>query len=183
MIPVYAQDDLFQDQPNTPVDTPVQDTTNTITLPPEEPTLLETVNFDGINSFFAGENIQSFIIQLNSFAIAWAIFYSVILVYDFFFFRVNHPENEIEREQLGVSSLEKAYKIWKNNILCLIALTVYRFFPVTGLFVILVYFYKIIVLDTPLILGMMHDYVGLTGVITNYNKIVSPIIKLLQWKK
>ncbi|MEM1312802.1 MAG: hypothetical protein AAGF07_05065 [Patescibacteria group bacterium] len=139
------------------------------------------VNVSWYASFFGDEAITDFIIQLNSFTLAWCILYSALFVADFYFYRLKYSDGDVDRERLGVSSLRRAFNLWFGYVFCLLALILYSYVPAFGMLTILVYVAKIVVADLPMILDIIHDYIGLNGIHTNYKRIVSPVIKLLKF--
>jgi hypothetical protein len=173
----FAQENLFDSTPNngTPVDT-TQTTVNNSAVNSTSTGL----NLDLSSTIFSDGSIKSFIFQLNSFTLAWCIFYSVLFVADFYFYRLKYSDGVIDRERLGVDSLKRAFNIWFSYFFCWIALVVYGYVPLLGFITIMVYFGKLLIADLPLILDIIHDYVGLNGIHTNYKKIVAPLIKLLK---
>jgi hypothetical protein len=172
-----AQDNLFQNETNSPVNTPVSQT----------PTAVPVTNFDFGAGFFDSlidpERVRLFILQLNGFTLAWCILYSALFLWDFYFYRLKYTDGEIAREKIGIQSLNRAFKIWYSYLFCCLALYIYSLFPVVSLLTILVYFYKLLSVDLPEILDIIHDYVGLNGIHKNYRKIVTPIRRLLSWSK
>ena len=170
-MPVYfAQDNLFNNNPGGAA--PV--TTTTTTQSP-------AFNFDPFVGVLSDNSIRNFLLNLNSFTLAWCIFYSLLFVADFFFYRLKYTDGDLAREKIGVNSLVRAFNIWFGYLFCLIGLIVYNYAPVLGVIVIVGYFFKLLSVDLPMILDIIHDYIGLNGVHTTYKKMVAPIRKLLRF--
>jgi hypothetical protein len=172
----FAQDNLFN---NTTTGT---DNT-TVTTATGTPSSVGngTSGLDILTNYFSDDNIKNFLLRLNSFTLAWCIFYSVLFVADFFFYRMRFTDGDIAREKIGVQSLRRAFNIWFSYLFCWLGLVAFSFFPILGVIVIVGYFFKLLSVDLPMVLDIIHDYVGLNGVHTNYKKIVAPIIKLLKF--
>lgn len=92
---------------------------------------------------------------INAFLLAWTIFYSLILVIDFYFYRVKYNDGMVSREKRGVKSLTSAAQIWFSYLLYLILFILQLLFKnqwygtIFGVMTILYLFVKIIVLDLP----------------------------------
>lgn len=139
---------------------------------------LDFSNFEPITSFFGGQGIQSFIIRLNYFTLAWCIFYSILFVGDFFFCRMYYSDGDLSKEKTGVDGIHRAAKIWWSYLICWIFLVIYSIFPITGILTIIIYFFKIFFVDLAKVLDIVHDDVPFSGVFTTYRNIVAPIQRL-----
>lgn len=135
-------------------------------------------NFELVTNFFGGSGIQSFIIRLNYFTLAWCIFYSILFVGDFFFCRMYYSDGDLSKEKMGVDSIHRAAKIWWSYLICWLFLVIYSIFPITGIFTIIIYFFKIFFVDLAKVLDIIHDDVPFSGVFTAYRNIVAPIQRL-----
>jgi len=166
---VYAQDSLFQPSPAQPQTQVVTQTTTSSTA------------FDPLAFLADGKGMESFIIQLNYFTLAWCIFYSVLFVADFFFCRMYHADGELPKEKLGVESIFRASYIWLTYLVCWVFLVLYSFFPnIFGAITILVYFWKLLSRDLPDIFDIIHNYVSFSGVFTTFRSVTGPFRKLLR---
>ncbi|MBC7471787.1 MAG: hypothetical protein H7196_00775 [candidate division SR1 bacterium] len=92
---------------------------------------------------------------INAFLLAWTIFYSLILVIDFYFYRVKYNDGVVNREKRGVKSLTSAAQIWFSYLLYLILFILQLSFrsqwygTIFGVLAILYMFIKLIVIDLP----------------------------------
>ena len=95
-----------------------------------------------------------FVYSLNYLALAWTIFYSILLVRDFFFYRVKYNDYELEREQMGVKSIMAAVNLWYSYLFALLLFGVFVFTPaafaaITGWIAVFAYLFKIFIADMP----------------------------------
>lgn len=101
-------------------------------------------------------DIGAVISSLNYFALAWCIFYALILVSDFFFYRVLYTNLELGRMRRGEQALINAAKIWLTYLLVAFAYLFYtliyesRIADLFGMFVATGYILKLL-FDIPLI--------------------------------
>jgi hypothetical protein len=103
----------------------------------------------------SGFNIAGILSGINAFLLAWTIFYSLVLVFDFFFYRVKFNDGQVSREKRGVVSLTNAYHLWLSYLGYLVLFIVYLSFRndwfgiIIGIITIIYAIVKIIVLDLP----------------------------------
>ena len=128
-----------------------------------------------------GNQLRPFITSLNHFVLGWCIFYSVLLVASFYFMEY-YTEGEVYRVKLGTEYIMRAAKIWWGYLICWIILFAYQFFPALGVFVVLVFFFKLIFADIPNVLDLPDDDYDHSSVITNYKNLVRPIRKALRFQ-
>lgn len=76
------------------------------------------------------QNLDSWIININYFFLAWAIFYTIILLVDFWYYRVRQHGFYSSHKQ-GEESLAFAQKMWGLYFIWLILITIYAFIPGT----------------------------------------------------
>jgi hypothetical protein len=92
---------------------------------------------------------------INGFLLAWTMFYSVLLVMDFFFYRVKFPDGQVQREKDGVASLKGAYTLWLSYTGYLVLFILYLSFKsqwfglIFGVFGVIFPVLKIIAIDLP----------------------------------
>jgi hypothetical protein len=118
-------------------------TTSTLTPPPPS-TGFDLFSFD----------LGPFINNLNYFVLAWTIFYSVLFVCDFFFWRVLQGDGELPRYHKGENSMKFAATMWWTYLVCVIFFGIFLFTPkpfafITGCMTIIVYVLKVVVADLP----------------------------------
>jgi purine-cytosine permease-like protein len=145
-------------KPQTP--TTVQSNTTTTT---------QVVQSTTTQSFFDFSTILS---TINTFLLAWTIFYAIVLVCDFFFYRVKFSDGEVSREKRGVKSLYGAFQLWVSYAFYLILFMAYLstknewYGLVIGVFAVIYFIIKIIVLDLthiPIVDKYAQKVVELTG--------------------
>jgi hypothetical protein len=135
-------DDFFNSTP--PAAKPPTTTVST-------PTLINT------STNFQLPDLTNIISTINTFALAWTIFYSAIMLYNFYFYRVANPGGEVERETKGVQSFKNAISLWFSYATGLVLFIIYEsiksssFGFIFGLVVIVYFFLKLTLLDLPLI--------------------------------
>jgi hypothetical protein len=122
---------------------------------------LDLGGFPGLNDILS---------TINSFTLAWTIFYTILFVSDFFFWYVLYTEGgELPRERRGVKSLMVAARMWVTYLFCLFFFWLYIFSQDTGLgflFGIL----AIIIYLIKLILGDMMNIIGIVNSLASFLK-------------
>lgn len=103
-----------------------------------------------------GFDLASILYWLNVVVLAWTVFYSVVFVVEFFFYRVKYPDGEfITREKKGVQAIYQAAGLWWGFLICAILYTVYLSWPVgitrelIGWLAVVAYILKVVVADMP----------------------------------
>jgi len=66
---------------------------------------------------FTNFNVNEFINSLNTFTLAWTIFFSVIFMANFFYFRIFYSFGEVQREKKGVDSVYASLRIWVTYLI------------------------------------------------------------------
>lgn len=135
--------------------------------------------WDPLAWFFSTSDLRVFVLWLNAFTVAWCIFYSIMFVADFYFYRMKFSDGDIGREKVGVTSLARAAKLWWTYLICWLFFLLYYYFPQTTLIVVLVYLFKLIVVDAPVVLDIIHDETSFSGVFTQFRNITQPLKDLL----
>lgn len=109
--------------------------------------------FSSIGSFFGDffSNLDSMIVAVNYIFLAWSIFYTVILLIDFWYYRLRDT-GEYANYKKGEESLASAQKMWFWYLLWLVLMTVYAFIPVSiatffAILLLLFALFKFLVLD------------------------------------
>jgi hypothetical protein len=128
-----------------------------------------------------GVQLKPFISSLNYFVLGWCIFYSVLSVASFFFMEY-YTEHELYRIRLGTEYITRAAQYWWGYLICLVFFVWYQFFPALGLFVVAIYFFKIVFADIPNVLDLPDDDYDFSAVITNYRAFTKPIRKALRFQ-
>jgi hypothetical protein len=139
-------------------------------------------NFDLNKLLPTQEKLDLFIRHLNSFTLAWCLFYAALLYANFYYNRMLYPEGEVGKEKRGVSQIYRAAKIWWTYLICLGFLIIYKVFPVFSYLTILVYFYKLIHWDLVSILDIVDNYFGINEILKFFQRIFKPLKKLLSFK-
>jgi hypothetical protein len=94
---------------------------------------------------------------LNTFALAWTMFYSVVQVSSFYFSYVKYHGGEMESMKKGKKYLYNAFKLWYSYLLTLGFFVLYLgvqntfFGPIVGVLGVLVYGLKFLGIDLSLI--------------------------------
>lgn len=58
-------------------------------------------------------NVEQVAYWANIIAFSWTLFYSIVLLWEFWFFRVSAPDGElVKREARGVKAINKAVRMW-----------------------------------------------------------------------
>ena len=102
-----------------------------------------------------GFDFSSILSGINGFLLAWTIFYSFILVADFYFYRVKYNEGQVSREKRGVKSLTSAAQMWFGYLIYLVLFILQLSFRdqwynvIFGILAVLYMFVKLIVIDLP----------------------------------
>jgi purine-cytosine permease-like protein len=90
---------------------------------------------------------------INGVLLAWTMFYSLVLICDFYFYRVKYNDGQVSREKRGVLSLTNAYHLWLSYVGYLVLFILYLSFknnwfgPIIGIIAALYAIAKIIVFD------------------------------------
>jgi hypothetical protein len=133
------------------------------------------IAFDPFTFLSNPELFRDFISRLNYFTLAWCVFYSALFMADFFFCRMYYSDGEVGKEEVGISSIKNSAKLWWSYLIAWLFYVLYSLSPVFGLLTILVYFWKLLFADLPIVLGIIHNYIGYNGTFGLYRKIVDPI--------
>ncbi len=123
------------------VNAPINSTTN-ISIGPATPT-----GFDG----------SIFFVHFNYFLLAFTVFYSIILVINFVYWRLIAHRNRMHHEAKGVKSIQHAWKMWARYLATLGTLT-------------LIYFGKGSIFLT-IILGILYFILFVRAIIMNLSNI------------
>jgi len=105
-----------------------------------------------------------FLNTINTFSLAWSIFFSVIFMSEFFYYRMKKSWGEMERESKGVAGVRFSRRIW---ITYLIAWSFFFLFVINpgniswfwAILAYLAYFIKICLLDASTI-PFYKDFLG-----------------------
>jgi len=101
--------------------------------------------------------------NLNVFLLGWTIFYTFVLLIDFFEYRVLHVENAMVKERKGMKGIYRAMKVSRNYLFFWVVYLLYGIFGSNssafqlplGIAVILAFILKIIV-DLKVILDLLE---------------------------
>jgi hypothetical protein len=104
---------------------------------------------------------------LNYLVLAWTIVYSILFVWDFFYYRVKYNDYEVEREKQGVKSMNIALAMWYSYIMALLLFFFYTISPAflapfVGWVAVFGYLFKVFVADMPDI-PVIGKFFGLPG--------------------
>jgi hypothetical protein len=101
-------------------------------------------------------DLASLLYWLNVIVLAWTLFYSIIFVVEFFFYRVKYPDGElVAREKKGVQAIFLAAGMWWGYLFCIILYTVFLLQPaglfrdILGWVAVAAYVLKVMVADMP----------------------------------
>lgn len=176
-----AQDDLFSPEPANP-SSPQQDA-GTQEVVVDSQTTNTGLEFLDVDRYLPNqEQLDTFILNLNYFTLAWCLFYAALLYANFYFNRMLYPEGEVPKEARGVSQIYRAAKIWWTYLLCLVFLIAYKFFPILSYLTIFVYFYKLLHWDLVSILDIIDNYFGINEILGFFQNIFNKLKKLLSFK-
>jgi amino acid transporter len=130
---------------------------NIPTTPPPSSSPTNAVNAQSAAQQVATQSvfdISGLLSAINAFLLAWTIFYSIVLVVDFFFYRIKYNEGQVNREKRGVLSLTNAYHLWLSYVGYLVLFMLYLGFKnelfaiLIGVIAVLYSLVKIIIIDT-----------------------------------
>ena len=112
-----------------------------------------TTTNSGILALF-NLDLAAILYWLNLFTLAWCIFYSIILISNFYYFWVNFADGEVENEQKGAKAISDAAWMWWSYLSAVILYIVFKNSPAeyasfTGWFAVVFFVCKIIVFDLP----------------------------------
>jgi hypothetical protein len=102
-------------------------------------------------------DITSLLSTLNTFALAWTMFYSAVQITHFFYSWVKYNDNEVSNLKTGAKYLINSFKIWASYLLTLGFFVLYIFTkstifgPFVGIIALFVYFMKFFGIDLGLI--------------------------------
>lgn len=135
------EDDLYTYPLESPEAAPVQ--------PPQE-----AGGGDFFGFFSVSLSSSDILYWMNVFALAWTIFYSALFMYDFFYYRIWHPDMAVSREKKGVRSANYAAEKWWTYaiflFLYIISVTNTSLVGQVMRWVAMIFFFiKIVVLDLP----------------------------------
>jgi hypothetical protein len=119
--------------------------------------------------FDLGLDLELMLYWLNVIVLAWTVFYSVVFVVDFFFYRIKYPDGELEaREKVGVQSMYQAAGLWWGFLICAVLYVVFLSQPegitkgIIGWLTVIAYLLKVIVADMPTI-PVIGGFLGKPG--------------------
>jgi hypothetical protein len=139
---------MTEDFYNIPPPQPVQPLPST----PKTPRISSPISQPNSNNIFLFD-FSTVLSLLNTFALAWTIFYSILCVCQFFYYYVKYNENSVGNIKKGKKYLFNAFKLWYSYLLTLGFFVLYLGLKTTffGLFVgviaCLTYFLKFLAID------------------------------------
>ncbi len=102
-------------------------------------------------------DFSSLLSTLNTFALAWTMFYSAVQITHFFYSWVRYSDNEVSNLKTGAKYLINSFKIWTSYLLTLGFFVLYLFTkstifgPFIGIIAVFLYFMKFFGIDLGLI--------------------------------
>ena len=108
---------------------------------------------NAVNTSQAFFDFAGILSGINTFLLAWTMFYSILLMMDFFFYRVKYNDGIVDREKRGVKSIYGAFQLWVSYTIYLVIFMLYLanksewYGPIIGVIGFLMVPLKILVLD------------------------------------
>jgi hypothetical protein len=139
---------MTEDFYNIPAPQPVQP----LPANPQTPRISSQVSQSTQSNIFLFD-FSTVLSLLNTFALAWTIFYSILCVCQFFYYYVKYNENSVENIKKGKKYLFNAFKLWYSYLLTLGFFVLYLglkstfFGPIIGVIACLTYFLKFLGID------------------------------------
>jgi hypothetical protein len=104
--------------------------------------------------FISNIDLSSWLYWLNMFTFAWCIFYSLILLGNFYYYWVNFGDGEVENEKQGAKAISDAAWMWWSYLTAVLLYLAYKntsgeFSVIIGWFAVVFYVCKIFVFDLP----------------------------------
>jgi hypothetical protein len=123
----------------------------------QTPTVATTEITTNLNAL----NLDLIISYLNSFILAWCIFYTLFYLSSYYYYYIKFPDREVERMKNGLKSFQSGAFLWYSYFICLIPFGIYIFVSggiekgFFGVLTIICFLVKVLFFDLPRI-----DYIG-----------------------
>lgn len=103
---------------------------------------------------FLQVNLGEWLYWLNIFTLAWCIFYSAILIGNFYYYWVNFADGEVVNEKKGAKAISDAAWMWWSYLSAVIIYIIFKntsaeYAAIVGWFGVAFYVCKIFVFDLP----------------------------------
>ncbi len=121
--------------------------------PSSSNTVSTSTNTGGLD-FISNIDLSSWLYWLNMFTFAWCIFYSLLLLGNFYYYWVKFGDGEVENEKKGAKAIADAAWMWWSYLTAVILYLIYKnssteYAIIVGWFAVAFYVCKIFVFDLP----------------------------------